>query len=647
MNSVHKWPSLLGRPSRAVLSEAGIPAAPRESSGGWAIVILVLANLWWTTLCLGGYRPETMVVTSALNLATLALWFAIEACRRTPPALHGAALATLPFLAYGAAQALWITPVPWLGWRDWLGWLQMAAVFWVVLHGVRTGRARTVLFAGLVALGVAAVGLAAYQQLRDPAWLPMGRRQSPQFFGRSGGPFGIPNSLAAFLNLLLPAVVALAFRRGAGVLQRVICGYLALLFALGVFFTLSRGAWLSLAVALTAWPLLALHGDVRRWRWSLIVALLLAGTAAATYLGDSGARARIDQLLCNRGEISRAVMWRAGWKLVQDQPLLGTGAGSYGVLFERHRPERFGDDPRWAHNDYLNTLSDYGAVGFLLSFGMAAVFVVAAGRRPFQVGAGADELSSSLRAGLTVGLLAFALQLLVDFNLKIPALAQAAAIAAALALAPSAAVERSRIERDVRVPWIAAAVAAVLLAVAIPWRVLPVYRAEALRYGAREQLEHLVRHPPQEGEAAPAIAQAREQLARAVRIDPNNGQAWSDLAESCLDEGRFEPGKAATLGREAEAASTQAIARSSVVPEFWERRARALDLQGRWRDAWADFIQVLSLAPNRSDLWYSYAWHLSRWDADSARSALASSLKLDPWNSAALALQKRLENSPR
>jgi O-antigen ligase len=620
---------------------------PRESAGGWAIVILVLANLWWTTLCLGGYRPETMVVTSGLNLATLALWWAMEAWRRTPASLHGAALATLPFLAYGAAQALWITPVPWLGWRDWLGWVQMAAVFWVVLNGVRTGRARTVLFAGLVALGVVAVGLAAYQQLRDPAWMPMGRRQSPQFFGRSGGPFGIPNSLAAFLNLLLPAMIALAFRRGAGVLQRVICGYVALLFALGVFFTLSRGAWLSLGAALIVWPLLALHGGGRRWRWSLIVALLVAGTAAAIYLGASRARTRIDHLLRNQGEISRAVMWRAGWKLVQDQPLLGTGAGSYGVLFERHRPERFGDDPRWAHNDYLNTLSDYGIVGFLLSFGMAALFIARVGRRPFQAGTGADKPFFSLRAGLAVGLLAFALQLFVDFNLKIPALAQAAAIAAALVLAPSAAVQRPRIERDVRVPWIAAAVAAVLVAAAIPWRVLPIYRAEALRYGAAEQLEQLVRHPPQEGGAAPAIASAREQLARAVRIDPYNGHAWSDFARSCLEEARGKTGRTAALGREAEAAATQAIARSSVVPEFWERRARALDLQGRWRDAWADFAQALSLAPNRSDLWCSYAWHLSLWDADSARSALDACLKLDPWNSAALALQKRLVNSPR
>jgi O-antigen ligase len=644
MNSVHKWSGFLRTIAPSINPDVETHAEECASKAEWALVILVLANLWWTTLCLGGYRPETMVVSGALNLATLGLWWTLGAWRRSRLGLHGAALATLPFLAYGAINAAWITPVPWLGWRDWLGCAQMAAVFWVVLHGVRTRRARVALFAGVAALGVVAVGMAAYQQLGDPGWLMMGRRQSPQFIGRSGGPFGIPNSLAAFLNLLLPAMLALTFQRGAGVSQRVICGYLAALFALGVLFTMSRGAWLSLGVALTAWPLLGSRGGSRRWSRSLLVALLLAGTVAALYLGNSRAGVRIDQLVHNQGEVARAVLWRAGWKLVQEQPLFGTGAGSYDVLFERHRPERFWDEPHWAHNDYLNTLSDYGAVGFLLSFGVAALFLAGIGRRPFQQETGADGSMPSLRAGLAIGLLAFALQLLVDFNLKIPALTQAAAIAAALVLSPPGVLAPQFLERDVRVPWIVGVVVAVLLAVAIPCCVVPIYRAEALRYEAREQMERLIRHPPPESDAVRALAGARERLTQAIRIDPNNGQAWSDLADALLAEARLEPGKTEGLGREAEAAATQAIARSRMVPEFWVKRALAFDAQDRWRDAWADFVEALALAPHRSDIWYSYAYHLSLRDGDAAKWALATCLNLDPWNSPALALQKRLES---
>ena len=415
----------------------------------------------------------------------------------------------------------------------------MAAVFWVVLQGVRTERARAVLFAGAAALGVVAVGMAAYQQLGDPGWLMMGRRQAPQFLGRSSGPFGIPNSLAAFMNLLLPAMVAMVFCRGAGARQRVVCGYLAVVFACGLVLTMSRGGWLSLGVALAAWPLLALRGAARRWRWSIGVVLVLAGALGALYLNAPRARERIDQLLRNKGEVTRAVMWRAGWKLAQERPLLGTGAGSYDVLFERYRPPGFRDDPQWAHNDWLNTLSDYGAVGFLLSFGMAGLLVSAMGRRPFQEAAaaqgraGGGGMEPALRSGLAVGLLAFALQMLVDFNLKIPALAQAAAIAAALVAAPSGARPPGRWERGVRVPWMTGAVMAALLAVAIPWWVVPVYRAEALRCAAREQLDRANRLPQggaarcrcfwRRGTAWPGLCGSTRTMDRRGRILPKHG----------------------------------------------------------------------------------------------------------------------------
>jgi O-antigen ligase len=649
MKSVHKWSGLIGWEAAQTNSDVAPAGETCGAAGEWTIVILVLANLWWTTLCLGGYRPETMVVAGAVNFATFGLWWAFAAWRRRWLELPGAAIATLPFLVYGAMNAAWITPVPWLGWRDWLGWAQMVAVFCVVLAGVRTGRARMALFAGVVVLGALAVGMAVYQQLKDPGWLMMGRRQALQFLGRSSGPFGIPNSLAAFLNLLLPATVALTFQRGAGALQRVVCGYLTALFACGVLLTFSRGAWLSLGVALTAWPLLAVHGSARRWRWSLLVALLLVASVAALYLNSSEVRERADQLLRNQGEVSRAVMWRAGWKLAGEHPLFGTGAGSYSVLFEKHRPARFWDDPHWAHNDYLNTLSDYGIVGFLLSFGIAASMLAGRGRRLFQRGRRTGEIGRmpALRAGLAIGLLAFALQLFVDFNLKIPALAQVAAIAAALVMAPSAGRILRGWERSVRMPWIVGALGVVLLAAGIPRWIVPIYRAEALRYEAREQLERLIRHPPAENEELRSIAATRDRLVQAVRIDPRNGYAWSDLADAWLAEARFEPGNPGALGAKAEAAATQALACSRAVPEFWVRRARAFDLQNLWRDAWADFVEALTLAPRRSDLWYSYAFHLSLRDLDSARAALATCLELDPWNSPALTLQKRLGNSHR
>ncbi|MSU69970.1 MAG: hypothetical protein EXS39_04190 [Opitutaceae bacterium] len=155
----------------------------------WLQVALLVANLCWTTLCLGGYRPETMVVTSALSGLSLLVHFSGRAfltaddARKSVPAalrLHPAGWLFLPFLAYAAGNAAWITPVPWSGWHDWLVWAQMIAVFWVVLNDVRAPAARATLLGALLALGVAAVALAGYQRLVKPDWLMLDRTQAPQ-----------------------------------------------------------------------------------------------------------------------------------------------------------------------------------------------------------------------------------------------------------------------------------------------------------------------------------------------------------------------------------------------------------------------------------------------------------------------------------
>jgi cytochrome c-type biogenesis protein CcmH/NrfG len=250
----------------------------------------------------------------------------------------------------------------------------------------------------------------------------------------------------------------------------------------------------------------------------------------------------------------------------------------------------------------------------------------------------------AIRAGLVIGLMAFALQLLVDFNLKIPALAQMAAILAALVIAPGDEGTRSRPASRASLPWYAVAIAALLVVVAIPTRLIPFWRGEALRYGARESMEHLKRHPVDDAGSARILAEARERLAMAVELDSRNGQAWADLADALVIEARLDEKQAAVLGGEAESAATRALACSQVVPEFWVRRALALDLQGRWRDASDDFKQALTLAPSRSDIWYLYSYHLGYHDMRSARVALATCLALDPWNPAALALQKRLDD---
>lgn len=612
---------------------------PRKTE--WILTGLLAANLIWTTICLGGYRPETMVVTSFLHGLTLAVWLGDRALRAHGPQMHPAGWAVLPFLVYAAGNVLWITPVRWLGWHDWLWWAQAATVFWVVMNGVPGRRPRLLLLGTLALLGGVAVVLAAYQRFVHPEWLMLGRIQSEQFLGRASGPFGIPNSLAALLLLLLPASLALTFRRGAPAVQRVLFGYLGAVYAFGLVLTISRGAWLALAAMLSLWPWFAL----RRRRAVRIGAVALAALVCLAagwglYRTLPGVEQRFVQMAQESGEWTRPIMWRGAWKLFQEQPWVGTGAGSYNVLFEKYRPENYQMEPQWAHNDYLNTLSDYGALGFALSFGVLVVLALRAWWRRAKHAPRAGGLEPALlRQGLGIGLGAFMLQLLVDFHFKIPALAATAAVVAAVLTTPrTALVPVSRGSRFLS--------AGLLLAVLLGMVtfVLPHYRAEAARYAARQTLDTLWRTEPGP-DYRMKLQRAVAGLESAVRLNPAHAQAWADLAYATTLRAHAEPGTDhAALGREAERLADRALALSEVVPDFWIRRAIARDMQGQWLPAGSDLIQALQLAPANAWVWYYHAYHLSLnpTSLPLARAAVAYSLRLDPSNHSAQLLRQQL-----
>jgi O-antigen ligase len=80
---------------------------------------------------------------------------------------------------------------------------------------------------------------------------------------------------------------------------------------------------------------------------------------------------------------NRTVLWHAAWDDFRDNPLFGSGAGSYGAYWLAHRPsDYFVED---AHNLYLQTFAELGIVGFALLAAFLAVPLYAAAkarRRP-------------------------------------------------------------------------------------------------------------------------------------------------------------------------------------------------------------------------------------------------------------------------
>jgi O-antigen ligase len=490
--------------------------------------------------------------------------------------------------------------------------------------------------------------MAAYQRYVDKTWLMLGRTQAEQFFGRSGGMFGIPNSLAGLLELMIPVCLTLFFSRATKALGKIICGWMAVLFVFAVVLTGSRGGWISLGLALMLWPLLGGRG----WRKPLAgAAIVLAITVAglwSLFRFSTYARERIQPFLEGRFEPSRPIIWKAGWQIWRDHPWLGSGAASYNVLFDQYRPRGFLNEPNWAHNDYLNTLSDYGVAGFglwilagggLLWLGWNAV------QRARIGGASAVGFFGleKWKLGLFVGLLAFAFHLGVDFHTKLPALAFAAAIVSALLLRDESWLWQPlgfRLRRG-----LGFGLAAMSLAIGAGLAA-PLYQAEALRQPARRAIDKNARTG--QGDLRQIIPAAGASFEQAVKIHPANGQAWADLSYATVEGWDVTKGDLPALGRLAERQAERALVLCPVNAEYWVRKGVALDMQTRQAEGEQYFRRALTLAPNSSTWWYHFAYHLSVYPARKAEAlrAVETCLTLDPSNSVAVALQQQI-TAPR
>ncbi|HYD83924.1 MAG TPA: hypothetical protein VEA63_07715 [Opitutus sp.] len=259
------------------------------------------------------------------------------------------------------------------------------------------------------------------------------------------------------------------------------------------------------------------------------------------------------------------------------------------------------------------------------------------------------QTGSYLPKGMVAGLAAFALQLFVDFHFKIPALAMAFGVVAALVVQefwPVASEANARWRKARRFGCVAGALAMV----AGVWLFArPVYLGEALRYGARQEIDRIAVRRLPEGEWPPVLSRVSADLQRSLALAPRNGQAWAECAYANALWARAEPAKAGQHGAAALDAADRALACSTVVPEFWLRRGVALDVLGRRVEAGAAFVEALKLAPANALVWYYHAFHLSldRTQPGRAVAAARVCLRLDPQNQDAQALLQRLADRSR
>ena len=186
---------------------------------------------------------------------------------------------------------------------------------------------------------------------------------------RLSSEFENPNELASTLVAALVIVLALAVVAKRSPAWRVAAGVAATVSMLGILLTVSRGGLVALGAAAVA--AIFFSG---RWRpqvtaLSIATALFVLFYFAA--LAPPAAREHIEEL---EGGTGRQDIWKVAWRMVEDEPLRGVGAGNFPTASIHYlivpgtlrRSDFIVDKPKVAHNLYLGTMAELGIPGLIL-----------------------------------------------------------------------------------------------------------------------------------------------------------------------------------------------------------------------------------------------------------------------------------------
>jgi O-antigen ligase len=363
-----------------------------------------------------------------------------------------------------------------------------------------------------ISAGVAAAGaLVCTWNLASRRWPEALGESSHGFPGDLGAPIGYENAVGtvAALTLLLAAGLALQQRwavRAPALVATLLAG--AALSA-----SQSRGAWAALAAGAAAALVLRLRMPRPGLALALVVAVSAGGIGAAAAAGSDERRA----------------YWSATAVIAAEQPILGSGAGTWERGWLRERDELFA--ARDAHSLYLETLAELGPLGLALLLAALAPPLVAAVR----------ARSVPLVPAVAGAYVAFLLHAGVDWDWELPAVTLAGFACGVAVLV--AAGERRPIAGRVAALAALGALAA-FAAYGLAASLALASAREALRTGAWEEAESRARLASRlepwsaepwrlRGEAewgSGAVGAARESLRRAVADDPGDVEAWRSLA---------------------------------------------------------------------------------------------------------------------
>lgn len=240
------------------------------------------------------------------------------------------------------------------------------------------------------------------------------------------GPFINRHHFAGYMELTLALPLGLLFSGALETHKRPLYAFAALLMAVSLILTNSRGGMISLVaevlfVIVVAGPGVGsersrtgsrFRGVLLRAGAALAFAIVLLFGAVA--VGGPGVFNRLlGTVNAADPTTGRAHFWNVTLDVIKHHPFIGSGLGSFGVIYTRYDYGNGMYRLEQAHNDYLQILADAGIVGALLGASFLIIL--------FSQGFARRNTDDKFRRGIATGALAGCFAVLVhsafDFTL--------------------------------------------------------------------------------------------------------------------------------------------------------------------------------------------------------------------------------------
>lgn len=596
----------------------------RERLDNWCghgIFAVVIAILIFGPLATGAVRTLEFLILQSLTVIALVLWLVrlwLKPCPQflMPPLGWG----VVAFTVYAIAR-YWNADIEFIARQELIRVLVYASLFFIVVNNLHAQEAANRIGFVMLFLAMGITFYAVYQFFTgdNHVW-----HFENTYHGRGTGTYINPNHFAGFLELLLPLGIAYTIVGRMKPVFRVLIGYATAMILVGIAISVSRGAWIATTLTLIGFfVVLLFHRGFRLPALLALVAVTVAVVVAAPKSAAIQQRFQIAAKEAGSKEYTRYQLWLPALELWREDKWLGIGPGHFNSRFRAVRPQEIQTEPDRAHNDYLNTLVDWGIIGLALVLASLTALTLGIIKAWRHVGGVAADLGNrrsnrfAFVLGGSFGLVALLIHSATDFNMHIPA----NAILAVTLMALLAAHQRFSTERwwfNARLPLVAT-VSLLLIATIGYLGHNGFKRADAYVWLNRAQAEGT--YSPQQSAA----------LERAFAAEPGDSEIAYKIGE-CYRIQSWEGGdNYAELATQAITWYSRAEKLNPYDNYSALRHGMCLDWLGRTQESWEKYSRAEELDPNGYYTVAHIGWHfvqLNNYAA--ARAWFERSLRLEP-----------------